>query len=222
MKTKTTYAITFIVGAVVGSVVTWRSLKKKYEQQLEDQIDSIKDDFTAALVGYKKHDDETDKKPSSLITHTHTDEPYNTQGVFVAADSVDEVIENRKIMHDIIDSNGYRGHSVENYETEENDDMFEPYVIPPEEYGEYMDYEQIELTYFNDGVLADDCNVRVSDIAGTVGEFFADHFGEYEDDSVYVRNDERRCEYEILADERNYADVVADEGSGGVDEDDYL
>lgn len=213
MNTKMTCAITFIVGAVVGSAVTWRSLKKKYEQELEDTIDSIKDDFTAALVGYKKHDNETDNQPS---------ESYKNDSIFVPSDYADELIEKRKEMHDIINLNGYRGHSVENYEIEEDYDMFEPYVIPPEEYGEYMDYEQIELTYFADGVLTDDCDVRVSDIAGTVGEFFADHFGEYEDDSVYIRNDERRCEYEILADERNYADVVADECGGGVDEDDYL
>ena len=50
----------------------------------------------------------------------------------------------------------------------------------------------------------------IDDIAGTVGEDFADHFGEYEDDSVHIRNDVARCEYEILADLRSYSDALSE------------
>ena len=57
--------------------------------------------------------------------------------------------------------------------------------------------------------MTDENYIPIDDIEGTVGIGFEDHFGEYEDDSVYVRNDVRRCEYEILADERNFSDVVA-------------
>ena len=34
------------------------------------------------------------------------------------------------------------------------------------------------------------------------------HFGEYEDDSVFVRCDERKCDYEILLDQRSFSEVV--------------
>ena len=33
-----------------------------------------------------------------------------------------------------------------------------------------------------------------------------DHFGEYEEDAVFARNDAKRCDYEILKDERTYAE----------------
>lgn len=49
------------------------------------------------------------------------------------------------------------------------------------------------------------------DIEDTVGEDFAEHFGEYEDDSVFIRNDRLRCDYEILRDNRSFSDVA--EGS---------
>ena len=83
--------------------------------------------------------------------------------------------------------------------------------IEPDEYGERIDYEQISLTYFADKVLADEDTLDIiEDVKGTVGEFFADHFGEYEDDSVFVRNDLTRCEYEILADTRKYTDAYSE------------
>lgn len=73
-----------------------------------------------------------------------------------------------------------------------------PYVISPEEFGEFDDYETITLTYFVDGVLTDEDSQPIDDPEDTVGVGYEDHFGEYEDDSVYIRNDERKCDYEIL------------------------
>ena len=48
----------------------------------------------------------------------------------------------------------------------------------------------------------------IEDVDDVVGEDSLNHFGEFEEDSVYVRNDERKCDYEILLDHRRYADVV--------------
>ena len=63
----------------------------------------------------------------------------------------------------------------------------------------------ISLTYYSgNGVLVDDNEEQVDNVEELVGEGSLKHFGEYEDDSVYVRNDERKCDYEILLDESNY------------------
>ena len=83
-----------------------------------------------------------------------------------------------------------------------------PYVIPPDEFDELDGYEVISLTYYADGVLTDDYNEPVEDVENTVGSDSLTHFGEYEDDSVFVRNDNLKVDYEILADMRKYSDVV--------------
>lgn len=107
----------------------------------------------------------------------------------------------------------YTEHSKKNTEEKKDDTMpNEPYVISPDNYGENDNYTQISLVYYaGDGVLADDEDEVVEDIEATVGEDFAEHFGEYEDDSVFIRNDRLRCDYEILRDNRSFSDVV--EGS---------
>ena len=83
-----------------------------------------------------------------------------------------------------------------------------PYVISPEEFGEFEEYEKISLTYYADQVLTDENNEEVDDVEEIVGEESLTHFGEYEDDSVFVRNDRLKCDYEILLDQRNYSDVT--------------
>ena len=84
----------------------------------------------------------------------------------------------------------------------------EAYIIAPEEFGEFEDYEKISLTYYSDDILADENDDPVDEFEDIVGEDFPDHFGEYEDDSVFIRNDRLKSDYEILYDSRKYSDVV--------------
>lgn len=84
----------------------------------------------------------------------------------------------------------------------------EPYTITPDEFGEMDGYQQISLTYYADGTLADEDDRIIEDVEGEIGSDNLEKFGEYEDDAVFVRNDFYRCDYEILMDHRNYDDVV--------------
>lgn len=83
-----------------------------------------------------------------------------------------------------------------------------PYVISPDAFGEFDDYVLISLTYYSDGVLTDEDDEPIDDIEGIVGKDYASHFGEYEEDSVFIRNDRMKCDYEILRDLRKYTDVL--------------
>lgn len=74
------------------------------------------------------------------------------------------------------------------------------YVISPDEFGEIENYTKVSLTYFEeDGVLSDELGEIVDDVEEIVGDAL-DHFGDYEEDSVFVRSDAKRCDYEILKD----------------------
>ena len=85
-------------------------------------------------------------------------------------------------------------------------DQIGPYVITPEEFDE-EGYETISLTYYADGVLTDEQDFPIEDAEDTVGNDALNSFGEYEDDSVYVRDDDKGIDYEILLDVRKYSDL---------------
>ena len=42
---KTVNFMIFVVGAAVGSIVTWRYIDKKYEQIAQEEIDSVNEVF---------------------------------------------------------------------------------------------------------------------------------------------------------------------------------
>ena len=87
-------------------------------------------------------------------------------------------------------------------------------VISPEEFGIFSLYDKQQLNYYSDEILADDNDDIIEDYELIVGPDFADHFGEYEEDTVYIRNDLTHTYYEITRDNRTYEFVS---GLGPVD-----
>lgn len=177
--------IIFTAGAAVGSAVTWGILKSKYEQLMEEETKSIKESLS------RKYEEDSESKKFEDVGKAISD------GIFSGVRNTNP---ERTAYADIIDDNQYWKGDVVNVDR--------PYVIRPEEFDELDGYEAISLTYYADGVLADDMDNLVDNIDDIVGDDFADHFGEYEDDSVFIRNDSRKTDYEILRDLRYYSDVA--------------
>ena len=119
--------------------------------------------------------------------------------------SIEEFEECKKIM----DNLGYSNTNMKGGSESMNEEKYIE-VIPPDEYGENEDYDLISLNYYSDGILTDDLNDPIEDIEKIIGQDALDSFGEWEDDAVYVRNDERKCYYEILKDLSKYSDPSVD------------
>lgn len=181
----------FVLGTAIGSVVTWQYVKKKYEQIAQAEIDSVKEIFS--------------RKESNSDVDITTTEPQT------AKVGKPEKKPNIAEYAAMIEREGYTNYSnaaTEHGKEEQETMEMKPYVISPEEFGEFEDYERISLSYYSDQVLADENDEKVEDVDNVVGLDSLTHFGEFEDDSVFVRNDRLKCDYEILLDQRTYSDVI--------------
>ena len=180
----------FTAGAAIGSAVTWNVVKTKYEQIANEEIESVKRHYKMKEIGeqvckgFKDGIESVDKPVADAVKDMY--ESYAAR----YSSSQDEKPESK-------------------VEEKEEENVEKPYVISPEEFDEIDEYEAISLTLYADGVLADDQGNIIDDVEGTVGKDSLNHFGEYEEDSVFVRNDARRCDYEILADALTYEDAMS-------------
>lgn len=191
MNKGTVGILSFIAGVAVGAVVVGRVLKAKYEQIAQEEIDSVKETFAErAKEEFGDESEKTEKKPV-----VDTDKP--TLAEYAAK----------------LEEEGY----INNTETKKkkggtkNVKKKKPCVISPDEFDEYAEndnYELVSLNYYADGVLANDYDEIIDDVDGTVGAGSLETFGEYEEDSVFVRNDALKTIYEICRDTRKYSDVV--------------
>lgn len=195
---KTSFAM-FLAGATVGAVAAWLCIKRYYEQIAQEEIDSVK-----AVFAERKS-----VKPNIAESEKSNEKQEENQHKADAAKLKPDLVTSYAARLQEEGYTNYTEHSKKNTEKKDESMPNEPYVIYPEEYGEDDNYMQISLVYYaGDNVLADDEDEVVEDIEDTVGVDFAEHFGEYEDDSVFIRNDRLRCDYEILKDNRSFSDVA--------------
>lgn len=182
MNSRATYPVVFIAGAAGGAMISWVFLKTKYERIAQEEIDSVKAVYSKKAMNNAANSADTEAKDDEHAT---------------------DVAKDISQMIHTIEKNGY-------FNTTEKEEKVDkgPYVISPDEFGEEDDYTRCSLTYYADGVLADENDEPVNNVDELVGEDSLNHFGEYEDDSVYVRNDILRCDIEILLDNRTYSDVL--------------
>lgn len=185
MNTRTTdllsKAFIFAAGAAVGAAVTWRYFKTQY---VEVDVEEDSDEGNTSKE-MKKIGEEAAKG---------------------FADGIKEVDEKyKKMAQEICEKHNYAAYSRD--EKKEEDNMDKPHVISPEEFGE-LDYKMKSLTLYSDGVLVSENGIPIQDVEGTVGKDSLKHFGEYEDDSVFVRNDAKKIDYEILYDLRKFDEMT--------------
>lgn len=176
--------ISFVLGGSIGATVTYFVFKKR-EKKIMDEVH-----------GYLEHR-EIKKEDLKQMGKNFQ------KGFEDGMKSVDPIVpemtnEDRTNYHKIISNSNYK------------DPHEHIRVIPPEEAGEDEDFEVIELMYYADGILAYENDQIVKSPGLSVGSDFASHFGEYEDDAVYIRNDELGMEYAILRSEKTYREVIKD------------
>ena len=178
MNKTVTAVLAFVAGAAIGVVASGSFFKTKYERIANEEIASVKEVYS-----------KRNKKdiPETMEESEEPDEPADPQ-------EMEEYVEMAsKYMK--------KGEPVP---------KDRPYVISPDDFGERDDFDTVSLTYYADGVLAhdDDTVIEKEDIDEMVGVDSLTHFGEFEDDSVFVRNNEMGIDFEILLDNRNFSDVV--------------
>ena len=189
MNNKLKYVFMFAAGVAVGSVATWKYAKETYKKIAEEEIDSMRETFRELKQKLKNEfEDYIDGEAPNQEVDTEKKTEYDKYSKIYSSSNEKE-----------------KESEVENIMDKK------PYVITPEEFDEFDEYEKVSLTYYSgDNVLAESISddiIDEEDIDDVVGSDFATHFGEYEDDSVFVRNDKRQIDYEILMDEGSYRDL---------------
>lgn len=180
----------FALGAAIGVAATREYFKKKYESISQEEIYAVREFYNK-----KRNEEQANKEDEE--DKVYGDE--NSKVELVDMDSlkgdVDDYVETIEKLR---------------YTNEESKKVGpKPYVISPDEFGNSEDdYTCISLSYYEDQVLADDADHIVEDIENVVGIESLTHFGEYEEDCVYVRNDRRKCDYEILLRQEKYSDLL--------------
>lgn len=196
MNNKLVGFMSFVVGAAAGALGAHLYLKEKYHKESQDKVEE-------ALELVRKL---RNKKPPA------------------------EVLAERMKQEEAIDIPPIPGEDREEYEqamsynkvyqvpekvepkVELNPKSPRSYYVQDIDIGDLDDYEIVHWTYYQDGVIADenDREISLMELEESVPQGILSRFATEDIDSLYVRNDVFKCEYEILVDERTYEEVVGE------------
>lgn len=191
--------VSFIGGAAISGLAVWKVLEKKIEAKYaaisDEEIKSVKEKFTVPrsaemMEALKK---KLEKKPGEEKSEINLKEKSSL------ADMKSYV---RKLK-----DGKYTNYSNVDMETDTDDEDAEDpdiQIIDPDDFGDDDEYDCISLTFYADGILADEDDNIIDDVDGTISKRALFHFGDYEDDAVHVKNDKKKAYYEVLTDSRSY------------------
>lgn len=171
----------FAAGALVGATVAAKAVRERYHQEAEEEI--------AEMREYYREKMEKTEEPEQ-VTEEEKEETENEY-------------------KEIVKEKGYTNYTQYNDTKPEEkiddvEDEWEPCIIDVEEFGEDPSYDTATLTYFKDGVLADEVD-EVMD-PKIVGEENLKIFDEFGARAIYVRNEEHMIDFEIIRDEYPYSE----------------
>ena len=166
----------FAAGVVVGSLVTRKLVKEKYERKADEEIESIKHLYVYRNIS-KREEQPAGDEPEETNDRDYA-RSYAASLGYIQDDN------DGKEMADVCI------YSIEPAEYGEFED-YEPLS--------FNYYSDGVLT--NDAGVP----MTQDDILSTVGSNFSQYFGEYEPDLAYIRNDRLKVDIEILKEDCPYA-----------------
>ena len=170
----------FAAGSAAGGFVVYKLLNERYAQIAQEEVDSVKEMYNRKA---KEAEDEKLEEQKNLA-HEASNKP--------------DIMEYAKVLNE-------QRYSERVEVPEEDDNEIE--IIDSNEFGLDDDYDIAQLTYYKDGVLADEDDEVINHPSLVVGNFE----NKFENSVVYVRNDETKTYYEIVEDDRTYSEVVGDD-----------
>lgn len=207
-----TFAAGFAIGAVTGIFLVKRKCQEQAENEIRQMRDYIQKKEAQIKEAEKEHSEfqefeDEDEEPKAKASYFES--LANAEEAKAAYIHYDTVAPVRDINKEEFDKMKERLEAGEHPE-EEHD---APYILTVEEFEDGRPgYDSIGLAYYEgDGSLVDDSEELV-DVEETVGEDNLKFFADSTDDAMYIRNDRFGVDYEVVRVEGNFYDDIFTEG----------
>ena len=202
----------FSIGFISGILATAQYMKKQNEE-IEEEVEIESEKMPGGEN--PENNDIIERMEEMTEEFEEYEERIKNEGYYVN-EKTTVISESGDIMYDSDrpDPPVCR-YDEEGYEMEEYTVMADrPYNIPPEEYEVYCEadgtWNSEEYTYYADGYVTDSQGLPVSpeDVIRCIGTEFPNWFGTYEDDQIWIRNDELRMDFSVVRDLDNFVDIA--------------
>ena len=199
----------FVTGVVVGIAATWVGFKEKYEQQAQEEIDSVKETFARISQEAIEKAAAAKNKPDISVYTQALQKSASTETTAPNSVWTNPTPTNTKIEDDdpVIDDDN-------------EDDRGYLYEITPSEFANYTnDRTRITVTRFMDDIYVDEMYNQIDPkefldrklvlLDDTVPVDPIDYIRRMPKDEVCIRNFELNMDIDVYTEDRSYSDFTS-------------
>lgn len=204
------YILAFLAGGLVGVAIGYRIAYNNAEERADIEIEEMRAYFNAKQDLTKGRNAAIAEQGHSVEDAAEKSRRSQNKPSVVELANVKEAPEVKKV--------NYTSYSEETPADVVVTD--EPVIISQDEYGDIAHYSRVNLTYYDDKILADDLSMRTfkkDEVERAIGLKALDQFNKLDPsgrsiDQIWVRNDRTKTYYSIVTDDREYAVAAGWEG----------
>ena len=203
--------VSYILGAGVGSLVTFVATKKYYQKIANEEIASVKESVLKKNAKlYSVEPDENERlKADGVGEEPETDEETmtNYSKIYQGGGEVDG----------ILNTLAEKEHPDYDEKPPKKKSRKAPRIIKAADYDAYPEYRKLTVFYFiGDGIIADEEDETELEGFGTyndlVGKCLEKYgFAENDETVIFVRNEQIMADFEIMKNFGTFADVRKEE-----------
>ena len=204
--------VSYILGAGVGSLVTFVATKKYYQKIANEEIASVKEAVLKRNAKlYSVEPDENPQPQDDEVEESETDEETiekmtNYSKIYQGGGEVDG----------ILNTLAEREHPDDD-EKPKKKSRKAPRIIKAADYDSYPEYRKLTVFYFvGDGIIADEDDETELEKLGTYNDLVGkclEKYGFTDNDEtvIFVRNEQIMADFEIMKNFGTFADVRKEE-----------
>lgn len=176
----------FLAGGAVGAAITAKLVEKYYREAANQEIEDVVNYYQNKVKELENVEKGSEKKKvENGKTEKKAPPKKGNKNKVVDIIKTEEYVSDEEVIPTPIES-------ITGIE-----------IIDPVEYGEEDGFDAKSWMYWADGVLTNEHDEIVDEPESLIGDALK-HFGDIEEDSVYVRNRANNTDYEILRSEKEF------------------
>lgn len=188
--------LTFLLGVAVGGISTFFLLKKKYESDVENEVNEVREAYKKnSRIDSESVEDETKEDEGVSPTHERSSldaEKHEKARINLEKNPPEDYTRFYKPSDIVVEE---PKPSKESSQISYRD----PYVISPNEFGEDESYQQMHVVLNPNGIITDeDTGEEIDDYSGMLGTEWEGSIGEYEVNTVRIRNERLSLDIELV------------------------
>lgn len=186
-----------LAGAATGAGITFVAMREYFRAKADGEIGEVREHYISEINKLRSNGEKITKAIETLQEATEPEE---------VKEEDDKSAKAQEEYEKVLEKENYSNISEQKKPKKQKKPLNKPHCITPEQFNLEADFTKVTLDYWAGNKVFTNIEGGIEDEAGIWVDISAniERFGDYEDELLFVRNDQMNTDYEVMYHEESY------------------